>query len=217
MRLIFMLAALLAATQAHAQGVCGGISSTGPATMTEAAPEWSALPCLPDAIGGTGKGYNLRVSSAGVVPWVWCPSGTSWALRWGALTWEDAAPIAAGLPAALLAADKRKAIADLAFPHMGRDIADPALKTLWCPHWQAMRDSMPRADVWVVANATASANPPGTRPTYRYTAPSTIAIDGGRVAQGAACNCSITRYVVGSSTYCSVLNITNKVAVCVKR
>ena len=211
------LCLLLFSLAVQAQNICTGIAPAGPASFTEAAPTWAALPCIPDAIGGTGKGYNLRVSAAGVVPWVWCPSGTGWALRWGALTWEDAAPIAAGLPAALLATDKRQAIADLAFPHMGKDIASPELKALWCPHWAAMKASMPAAEVWVVAPATSTASPAGTRPTYRYTAPATIALDGGRAAQGSACSCTITRFVSGSSTYCSVQSLPAKVAVCVKR
>lgn len=215
--LLLVLLWLCAAVQAQAQGICAGISAAGPATLTEAAPDWAALPCIPDTLGGTGKGYGLRVSAAGVVPWVWCPSGTGWALRWGALTWADAAPLAAELPAALMATDKRAAVAALGDAYMTRNIDDADLKALWCPHWAAMKASKPAAEVWIVANAISSANPPGTRPTYRYTAPATIALDGGRVAQGEACNCGGVRYAVGTSTYCSVLNITNKVAVCVKR
>jgi hypothetical protein len=69
---------------------------------------------------------------------------------------------------------------------------------------------------WVVAPAPATASPPGTRPTYRYTAPATLAVDGGRITQGAPCDCVIASYAPSNYTrYCSVQGVGTKVAVCV--
>jgi hypothetical protein len=184
---------LLLVTQASAQGICAGFSATGPSSVIEAAPTWVALPCIPDVIGGTGKGYNLRVSPAGVVPWLWCPNGTGWALRWGALTWEDAAPIAAGMPAALVAADKRKAISDLAYPHTGKDIALPELKALWCPHWAAMMASRPQSPIqttWVTVGGS----------SYN-TLNNALASYAGIVARNLPCNDTIPAIRIGTTVY----------------
>jgi hypothetical protein len=190
---LLAILSLLAITQVSAQGVCTGFSAVGPTTMVEAAPEWVALPCIPDVIGGTGKGYNLRVSSAGVVPWLGCPNGTGWVLRWGALAWEDAAPIAAGMPAALLAADKRKAIADLAFPHIGKDLNSSELKALWCPLWAEMKASKPKPPIqttWVTVGGS----------SYN-TLNNSLASYAGSVAKGLPCNDSIPTIRIGTTSY----------------
>lgn len=211
MRLLSIIL-LAASVQVSAQGICAGVSATGPATMAEAAPEWVNLPCTPDVIDGTGKGYNLRVSAAGVVPWLWCPSGTGWALRWGAATWADVAPIAAELPGALAATDKRAALAEIGRVHLSRDIADPELRALWCPHWAAMMATRPRAEVWVVAAATLTANPRGTRPAFPWAAGVRGTLSNGRATAGQACNTA-----VGAAPYFGVNGRADQVAVCAKQ
>jgi hypothetical protein len=211
-RTLFVSALLLASLQSQAQGICAGISTAGPATITEAAPEWSALPCIPDTIGGTGKGAGLRVSAAGMVPWLLCPNGTGWALRWGAATWADAAPIAAELPGALAATDKRTALAEIGRVHLSRDINEPELRALWCPHWAAMQASRPAAEVWVVANATSTANPPGTRPAFPWVGGVRGSVSNGRATQGTTCDRRI-----GVAPWHGVNGRADQVATCVKK
>lgn len=111
----------------------------------------------------------MRTNAAGVTPWLWCPNGTSWALRWGAMTWAEVPDVMADLPAALTAPDKRAALAAIGHTHLSRDIGEPELKAVWCPHWAAMQASKPMAQRWVVAPALVTAVPAGTRPAYPWT------------------------------------------------
>ena len=203
----------VAATPATGDHVCAGYSADGPATMVEAAPEWSSLPCTPDFLqGGTGRGYGLRVSlTGGATAWVYCPSGTGWALRWGAWTWPEAVDIVRALPAALAAPDKRSALQAL---ETGRDIASPELKAIWCPHWATMRASHP-IERWVVAPAAANAIPSGTRPAYPFANGTRGSASNGRATAGAPCRPSVGR-IEGSTAYFGVNNRADQVAVCVK-
>lgn len=81
-------------------------------------------------------------------------------------------------------------------------------------NWCGDQPIAPAGPAYVVANAAANANPAGTRPTYKLTLPSTIAVDGGRITQGAVCDCSAAKATIGSSVYCSVLSDPAKVALC---
>lgn len=77
---------------------------------------------------------------------------------------------------------------------------------------------MPPKETWVVAKASSTASPPGTRPTYTYTPPATVGgfptlkLDGQRINEGSPCNCALTKY----NDYCSVGGVQSRVAVCAK-
>lgn len=215
-RVLALLIAVAASLSAGAQtNVCTGLSASGPATLEVMPDTWAALPCLPDVLGGTGKGYGTRASASGVVAWLWCPDGAGWGLRWFAAPVDRIGRLAGGLPAALASSDRSTALLQLGDDAAGDlDLATAEMKALWCPHWSAMMAGRPATVRWVVAPALSTANPPGTRPTYRYVAPAAIAVDGLRIAQGEPCNCALTRYASGSTVYCSVAGVAARVAVC---
>lgn len=207
---------LALATTAHAQGVCTGYAAAGPAAIVEPAADWSPLPCLPDTLGGTGKGHATRVDPGGVTAWLWCPAGAAWSLRWGAWTWADLAPVVAGLPAALVAADKAAALLAL---DRGRAIDEPEIKALWCPHWSAMRASqpgVPAPEVWWVAKAPANANPPGTRPASHYVGGVMVSAQQ-RIAEYTLCNPAAARIRLDLVTWCAVGTSTTLYAIAARK
>lgn len=210
MKLCLAFLSLLLPLAAHSQtaGVCAGISASGPTTITEAAPTWAALPCLPALLGGTGQGYNTRIGAGGGTAWLWCPSGTGWSLRWGAATWADIAPVVPELTGALIASDRLTALRQFGWTHLSRDVFDPDLKALWCPHWAAMIASRPTAQAWRVVKAPSNANPTGTRAIFDFTpaTPTTAAAfrsTAERVRELTLCDCSDT-WSNSTSTYCRV-------------
>jgi hypothetical protein len=207
-----LAAALSAQAQAH---LCDGFSAAGPESIEVRSTDWDTLPCLPRWVDsqGTAEGYSLQLSAAGAVAWVWCPGSAGWQLRWGVGTWADLADAAPELPAALLSEDPRAALKALGSTHLSLSLTDPELKALWCPHWQAMRDSKPVS--WVVAPAAANANPPGTRPAYPWTGAARGSVSNGRATQGTMCNPRVGR-LEGSTAYYGVNGRADQVAVCVR-
>jgi hypothetical protein len=172
--------------------------------------------CAPaDLKGGTGTVAEVEVNTKGIAAGWWCPGAT--APRMVAVTWTKLVSTPALAKAVLelrFAANPGNAIVVL--EREFRDTPWAELQAVWGPLEPRMAASKPAAEAWVVAPAIASANPPGTRPTYTYTAPATIRLDGGRVAQGAPCDCALARYQ-SPQVYCSVQGSATKVAVCVRQ
>lgn len=172
--------------------------------------------CAPaDLKGGTGTAAEIEVNAKGLAAGWWCPGAS--VPRMVAITWSKLATnpaIAHAVIELRFAANPGNAIVVL--EREFRDTAWADLKAVWGPLEPRMAASKPAAEVWAVAPAIASANPPGTRPTYRYTAPATIKLDGGRVPQGAPCDCALARYA-SPQVYCSVQGSATQVAVCVRR
>jgi hypothetical protein len=168
---------------------------------------------------GTGRGDGWRAGVAGVTAWVWCPRADGlWDLRWGAATAGDLAAMAVDAPTLMLAPDKLAAARTLADKHIGRNIDDPELLPLWCPHWAAMHAAMPApltVERWVVAKAPSNANPAGTRPLYHYTGGVLVNAQQ-RIAEATACNAAVPRLVLDKITYCAPATATTVYAVAVR-
>jgi len=190
--------------------VAAAVSSAAAQTSGQAAA------CAPaDLKGGTGTVAEVEVNAHGLAAGWWCPGVGAprlVAVTWGKLVANPA--LAKAVLDLRFAANPGNAIVVL--ERAFRDTPLPALKLVWGPLEPRMAASRPAAEVWVVAPATASANPPGTRPTYRYTPPATVVLDGGRAEQGAPCNCALARYA-SPQVYCSVQGSATKVAVCVRQ
>lgn len=174
---------------AHSANVCAQWSATGPDTVGDAPADWDRLPCLPQWLGGTGRGYGQQANASGAVGWLWCPAGSGWTLRFGAGTWADASAAVGEVPAALIASDPRAALKALSEKYTTKRIDDATLLPLWCPHWAAMQAARP-ADRDLSAWVTPAT---GSGAAYLFSGTKrTSQVPGVVTPRNAPCDCSVT-------------------------
>lgn len=179
------------------------------ATAAGAQPQ--AWPCQPIELGGTGSRSVIEVNRHGVAAGWWCGER---AVRIAA-TWQAMqGPLGADLVSAAVRPDRNAAAADLWARHA--TTPEGALIEVWEPLLPrlAAAKPAPAPERWAVPKAAATANPPGTRPTYRLAA-GALQADGGRVAEGAPCDMA-ARHTQGAQVFGSVLGQAAKLALCVK-
>lgn len=177
--------------------------------------------CMPAELGGTGTRSVVDINARGVAAGWWCREPRSVAVT--AATWAQLAQPAHAAKLVSVATQPDRAAAATA---MWQNSAQPLTAVpvgLYEPLLARLPASAPPPIVerWVVPKASASANPPGTRPTYRLAPTPTagagqLVADGGRVAEGAPCDLALARHTQSLQTFGSVLGQAAKLALCSK-
>jgi hypothetical protein len=181
----------------------GGTS--GPAAINEieqvaGAPAVSCLPSWIPGANGTGVGSTF-FGAKGVTTYVYCPNADgTWKRTFYAAAYEALPARSLDIAGFWLATDK------LAYLTAQREkwglvsIADPDLMPVWCPHYAAMVAARPANIIWWVPKAASTANPTGTRPTFRWNGTSMIS-QSTRVTEFTTCELGRATRLVGTTTY----------------
>jgi len=216
--LLTCLSMLASAASADPQNPCNVPQPNVPAYYTDWQKGTSNVRCAPAPVG-TGTLPYIRANQAGMMVWMWCPSGNTWALSRVAATWAwlstnnvvaDGAAIAASAdPIAALNAGLNK--------NVSLPMGDPSLTPVWCPYeaqvWASKPADIvpppppPPAGVWLTSGLSTYSSVNGA-----------LGLFAGLGAKGRTCDCTVP-IKVGTSIYCTFTGASKPsiVAACTKQ
>lgn len=161
----------------------------------------STYACAP-----TLSAVTVRINSAGVVAWWYCPTDKPgrYAANWAATThgWLAEHALQSDLLSVVTSLDPLVSLNALTKKNADKPLSDPSLTPVWCPFFQEMADATPGG--W--NHPEDNPPPPGTwltsgRSSYE-TANNSLTKFAGLVSTGLACDCASPIHA-GTSTYCT--------------